>query len=152
MSNYLIHDNGGRPFLVQVDKEYIRVYKKKSESSRKYNELIMGIEKYDHVFIGRDEKTGNEGHSILVKCDPYNYVRIGDSIYQFTTSDEIKEYVAPIGNSDVVYDWAVGTNNVYLLLEKTYFNKEFYDPYVMYYKHTVPFKKIETTVINERIF
>ena len=69
----------------------------------------------------------------------------------FKTEDVINEYFSPIGNADVPYPYAVGTENVYLMIEDAYtslsnfanrrpvtvFQQEAtdQDPYQTYYGH-----------------
>ena len=59
-----------------------------------------------------------EGNSVLVQLAPRVYLFIGLRIYIFKTTDEIVHFYSPIGNNDVPYPWAVGTQNTYLLIEE----------------------------------
>ena len=95
----------------------------------------------DKVFVGYHP--GNEsgkkkevGNSILVKKGN-KYVYIGESVKEFVTTDNIKKYVSPVGNSAVPYPFAVGDQYTYLMLEgKALPNtslKGKKDPYEEYY-------------------
>jgi len=41
-------------------------------------------------------------------------------VYEFSTTDEIKEYKSPIGNNDVPYPVAFGEQNVYFMLDEEF--------------------------------
>ena len=64
---------------------------------------------------------------------------IGNKIYEFKTKDEIVDYMSFVGNSDVPYPYAIGTENTYLMIEDVFIpNKELKvfgneDPYEIYY-------------------
>jgi hypothetical protein len=85
-----------------------------------------------------------KGSSILLKLSANNYLFIGDTIFKFKTKnqDKILHFVSPIGNSDVVYPYAVGEKYTYLLLADEKFiyldnsllipNKSVYDQYYAY--------------------
>ena len=167
MSAYFTHDNGGRPFLVGISNEEktISVYKQNptetdsenddfinEPSNGHYDELVLTIDDFEKVFIGLDEASNTTGHSILVKISPTKYIYIGSVIYEFKTTDEIFVYKAPIGNSDVVYDYAIGGKNIYLLAEKAFFNKKYFDPYTIYYGHKPDSKKMRTKIIHKRLY
>ena len=122
MQEYFIHDNGGRPFKVQVFDNHVLVFKESNnnnddEKQPEYNERVLILDNVQQVFVGHDKRTNNQGHSILIKCSSNHYVHISSCIISFQTTDEIVDYHAPIGNSDVVYDYAVGTKYMYLLAE-----------------------------------
>lgn len=154
-SSYFTHDNGGRPFLVRINREDKTIQVSKSSASdnvEHYDDLVLTINDYEEVFVGFDIETSNHGHAILVKISPHEYIHIGSEIYKFETKDEIYEYVAPIGNSDVVYDYAVGYKNMYLLAEKKFYDKKFYDPYSLHYGHKPNSKKMKIKMIHKRIW
>ena len=54
------------------------------------------------------------GNSILIKIDNNKYVYIGSDIYSFTAETNIIRYVSPVGNNDVPYPLAYGSQNVYV--------------------------------------
>ena len=127
-----------------------------------YGEKIFTVKSYEKVFIGKDyyDFKNNKvslkhdqkcfiGNSILVKLSKYKYIYIGERIYSFTTKDEIIKYVSPVGNSDVPYPYAIGTENTYLMIEdvvipnnllkkyhsvKNNYAMDNNDPYHIYYK------------------
>ena len=110
---------------------------------------------YERVWIGLDpnEKTTtgffskllrpgkvwwHGGNSILLQVAPRKYISIGRDIFKFSTPDDILEYFSPMGNSAVPYPYAVGTQNTYLLTEKTWIPnvvlQDDRDPYGMLYQ------------------
>jgi hypothetical protein len=141
--NYYIHDNRSRPFKVEINGNNIQVFKYITDDAyeeyNKNNYTKLSLElKTDEIFIGKDKNDPkNKGNSILVrKGDEYYY--IGDSIYKFKPNDAIIKYVSPVGNNDVPYPYAVGEDNIYLMIENIYFDKyilpQHTDPYEFYYE------------------
>lgn len=106
------------------------------------------IEKYNSVFIGKSTnkyrkdyaKKPFTGCSILVEIKPLEYVYICDKILQFKTKEKIHTFVSQMGNSSVVYPFALTDNYAYLIIENVYLKRDFgnIDPYEVYYD----FKKI----------
>ncbi len=154
-SIYYIHDNGGRPFKVEIneDKHVVDVYGN-YEESKTYNKKLYST-KYINIWIGKSPKikmtlfSGGhgkkfDGNSILVEIGNLEYVCIGDSIFSFKAIAPIKTYVSPVGNSDVPYPYAVDSDGyIYLMIENVIIHpnektKELFDksdePYEVYYK------------------
>ena len=92
------------------------------------------------------------GNSILAflgqtKEKKNRYLKIGTSVDEFTTDDEIQRYYSVVGNSDVPYPVAIGNKYLFFLsigdliaqpLEK-YANlseKQMSDAYTYFYGHT----------------
>lgn len=151
MVSYLIHDNGGRPFKVIINSVKVSIYKLDKED--KYTILVKEY-KIIKKFIGKSNGANKisdhskasakqfNGNSILLQILDNKYVYIGSDIYEFTINDEIKKYVSPVGHSDVPYPVAVGTENVYFMLDKQfvpieYFSKkiDWNDAYILFYGH-----------------
>lgn len=171
--NYLIHDNGDRPFMVEIEGNnasiYRKEYSKDTDEIKSYNQLIRSYV-CDEIFIGQDltEDKYFEGNSILLKLRntkniENTYVFIGSIIYEFTCDEEIKQYKSPVGNSDVPYPYAIGTENVYLLVEDVIIplTPEYIDavngddPYDLYYsdrKKMKEYKYIKQKLIYGRIW
>lgn len=148
MPKYYIHDNGGRPFMVNVntkdkslevfkfDKKAYDLYIEKTYHPKKneyisddndvkyYTKSILKIPKYQKVFIGDDwNEKEFKGNSILVNLSDMNYIFIGWDIYSFKTDEKINEYRSPVGNSDVPYPYAVSKNYVYFMIDNQYADK-----------------------------
>lgn len=149
-TNYLIHDNGGRPFAVQLKPNKTFAVYKQSQIAEKgkdyvfytgpYDKEIIKPSKYMRVFVGRCPEYGKkfDGNTILVQISDKNYIYIGETIYQVRIDDEILGYKSPVVGSDVPYAYAYGTKNTYLFLEDTYIPNELLtrkDPYEQYYGH-----------------
>ncbi len=152
---YKIHDNGGRPFQVFINKEFVLVYKQVDSGEDENGDWKIIYSKFPslvflnpkRVFIGdspRNKMTefgGGygpkfDGNSILVNTDDNNYVYIGPEIYSFTSKSEIVEYVSHVGNNDVPYPYAIDKDgNIYLMLEEVILIKrgKLEEPYQYYY-------------------
>jgi hypothetical protein len=161
IQQYLIHDNGGRPFkvIVNFDKKNIKVFKfdkDEVDDNSEEHEIIYDILVYETDFIDVFIGSSNEffevsvkkyqGNSILVQTDGTTYTFIGDMIYSFTSIQQIEEYYSPIGNNDVPYPYAIDINkNIYLMIEYViiipykntfeYLEKEQICPYHFYYRN-----------------
>jgi hypothetical protein len=150
VNKYYPHDNGARYLLVEdyPELQKVVVYKIQQETP---NKKLLET-KYTEIFLNKPPKKifndpiyGHEkGSSILLKLSANNYLFIGDTIFKFKTKnqDKILYFVSPIGNSDVVYPYAVGVGYTYLLLADDKFiyldnnllvpNKSAYDQYYKY--------------------
>jgi len=145
VKSYEIHDNGGRPFRVEIQGNNVSVWKNMNEY-----ELVKGkfvtIEKpekhcfdfeADVLFIGKKSPDGGydglkpkeaEGNSILLQTGS-KYVYIGSEIYEFAPvkGDTIIKYYSNVGHSDVPYPYAIGKTHVYILLEKVAIPLDFFE-------------------------
>ena len=140
----LIHDNGGRPFVMYFSpkKDSATVYKipqefsaidfkemKKKDYFKYYSELVKRFKCKD-VFIGVSPKNEMtkfskgygkkfEGNTNLIKLSDKRYVYVGETIFEFTSLKKIVDYQSPVGNSDVPYPYAIDEkDNYYLMLDK----------------------------------
>ena len=129
---YLIHDNGGRPFLVNVNSNDVSifklpngVYEDKNTSKSDYTELVKEYKNVKKVFIGKSPKIEMtrisagygkyfDGNTILIEIKPKRYCLVAERIVEFSTKDSIEKYVSPVGNNDVPYPLAYGSENVYV--------------------------------------
>lgn len=113
---HLTLDNGGLPFVAEINGDVVRVYQEQFTYS--------DVEK---VFYGEDRK-GDKDATMLLKIGPQKYAYIGSGdIYEFETDEEITEFSSPIGNSAVPYPYAIGEKYVYLMLDKVYVDKSKFD-------------------------
>ena len=145
---YFTHDNGGRPFMVNINKNNVDIYtvsKNFNYEKNDYTDLAMSYKNVKNIFIGKSakgddmyasypnnpakaEKAGL-GNSILLNLSGNKYVFIGEYVYEFETDDHIKEFYSMIGHSDVPYPVAIGTHNVYFLIDKGdygYLSREYF--------------------------
>lgn len=140
-TGYFTHDNGGRPFYVQV-REGIQV--RALTNTDTYGRVVLSLPQYEQAWIG--ENTGRyankhevtaRGNSVLVHVSGNKYIYIGNHIIEFSAPDGIREFHGIMGNSDVVYAFAIGAENMYLFTGNVYLpigevplNT---DPYAFYY-------------------
>jgi hypothetical protein len=161
VKKYDIHDNGGRPFHVEIQENTVKVWKN-MDTYVIINKKFIDIQKPPKqiftitptkIFIGKKSPDGGydglkpsqaEGNSILLFVKPNKYRYIGTEIYDFLTvkGDTIEKYYSNIGNNDVPYPYAVGKTHIYIMIdkvavEKTYFDmkKDIYDQY--YFGHDI---------------
>ena len=138
--NYLIHDNGGRPFKVVVYGKTVEIYK--SEYARNNNGSInydiinysMLVKKLTvkEVHVGQSpcipaaDACGafGKGNSILLHVSGNKYIYIGHEIYEFTMEDAFEAYYSVIGNNDVPYPVLLGSKYVYFMLDHSYLPRE----------------------------
>ena len=125
---YMINDNLTRPFKVVVSKNKISVNRQKKGSwdiKRPYDQLVKKFTKYMGLWVGYDSSIYKfHGNSILIKVSKNKYVYIGERIYEFKTTDEIMDYVSPIGGNNVPYPVAFGQKNVYFMPNQQYIKNE----------------------------
>jgi hypothetical protein len=123
--NYITHDNGGRPFLVDISKDLIRIYThdnteydvepKKSD----YTVLIKEISNFNGYWYGFDNSNFNKktnGTSILIEVEKLRYIFIGVYVIEFVTNEPIIEFRSTMGNSDVTYPYAWSENKIYMFI------------------------------------
>ncbi len=150
VKSYEVHDNGGRPFLVEVSKKHVDVflYDPVSENVKngyRKGKLVLSMD-YTDIFIGDNDlpdprSSRGKGNSILIHRSGSNYVYVGHMIQSFETrnGERIVKYYSPIGNSDVPYPYAVGENYTYFLLDMTTLPNNVLDlkkdAYSQYYGH-----------------
>lgn len=134
---YYIHDNGGRPFKVIVDNKTVSIYKNttKYPEDEIYDELIKTVSAKE-IWVGKssgksymsDHSPAQAkdfiGNSILLELSAKKYMYIGIEIYTFETEDKIESYYSLVGNNDVPYPIALGTENIYFMLDNTYVKRE----------------------------
>jgi hypothetical protein len=141
--NYLIHDNGGRPFKVVVYGKTVEIYKGESkkredgsinfDQEMDYNELIKKLT-VKEVHIGESpcipaaDACGafGKGNSILLHVSGNKYIHIGYKIYEFIMEDTFEAYYSVIGNNDVPYPVVLGSKYVYFMLDNTYLPRDIF--------------------------
>ncbi len=156
--NYFIHDNGGRPFRVEIQGNEVTVFQNMdtyklvdgkfttvSNPEKKIKQFTT-----TNIFVGKKSPQGGydglkpkeaEGNSILLKVGS-KYVYIGSEIYEWTPvkGDTIEKYYSDIGNSDVPYPYTIGKTHIYIMLDKVAVEKSFFDMkddiYQQYYAGT----------------
>lgn len=161
MKQYLIHNNGGRPFKVVIEESedskvsHVSVHQETNQGILPYEEVPFLKYSSKNVFVGKSPLTkmtgfsgahgpNFDGNSILIQIDPTFYIFVGSEIFSFKTENQIIDYVSPIGCSDVPYPYAIDdVGNCYLMIENVQLcsflkTKEIdydNDPYDYYYDH-----------------
>ena len=134
---YYIHDNGSRPFKVIVDTKSVSIYKDtaKYPEEETYDGLVKSLNPKE-IWVGKSsgksyisDHTPAQakefiGNSILLELSAKKYMYIGTEIYTFETEDVIESYYSLVGNNDVPYPIALGTENIYFMLDHTYVKRE----------------------------
>jgi len=162
MKSFAIHDNGGRPFRVDIQGKDVTVWMTKVSYEKvdgQFQDIIHPPKQILEVtaeksFIGKKSPGGGydglkpkeaEGNSVLLEVGA-KYVYIGSEIFEFTPmkGDTIEKYYSDIGNSDVPYPYAIGKTHVYIMLDKVAVSKDFFDMkqgiYQQYYEATTYLK------------
>lgn len=165
--NYLIHDNGGRPFKVEVYGKIVEIYKGEYPKTNNgsidydkaidYSELVKKLViKEVHVgqspCISAADACGafGKGNSILLHVSGNKYIYIGHEIYEFSIEDEFEAYYSMIGNNDVPYPVLLGSKNVYFMLDHAYLPREVFkakmksDDWADAYSFYFGFRSLET--------
>lgn len=176
---YQIHDNGGRPFTVNVDgrKNELTIYVNEYDpvanevkppklfKSYRFLDLWPGD---DPLHLYRKQlgwKSSWKGNTILAKIAAEKYLYIGSEIYEFelVDGDEPVLYESYVGNNDVPYPYLIGKTHTYLFIEGVKVEnaalklKE--DAYAQYYGHVagaVPkvadfASKLKKKVVHRRV-
>jgi len=124
---YYTHDNGARPFKFVASNKGINVYThdlNDNGSTVNYNKHLLRFTKFLGFWVGYDTSQYNfNGNTILIQETKLTYVAITWDIVRFKTSEEILDYVSPVGNSDVPYPVAYTKNYVYFLIDNKYVPK-----------------------------
>ena len=133
---YLTHDNGGRPFLVTIDGKHVCIYRSKAKANmlndfpakEDYSEMVKEYKGVTKIFIGKSSAKSKmakfsgghgskfDGNTILIEISPKRYCHIGCDVFEFSTKDSIQKYDSPVGNNDVPYPLAYGTEYLYFLI------------------------------------
>lgn len=141
--SYLIHNNGARPFRVEVSGKTVEIYKgvygKLADGktidydTMNYNTLLKKLT-VKEVHVGNSPcipaadacGASMKGNSLLLHITGNKYVYVGREIYEFTMEDDFEAYYSLVGNNDVPYPVTLGSNYVYLMLEKKYIPRDLF--------------------------
>jgi hypothetical protein len=134
-------DGNWMPFLVAIKNKTAKIFvigkdiayynSQLEDYDYNFTDLIMEY-KFDEIFIPKGF-TGNissnnsqfknnkvdKGNTILLKIKN-KYICICKDIFEFTTNDDIINYYSPIDRFGDNYPVAIGKENVYFMLDKTY--------------------------------
>jgi len=124
----------------------------------KVNRLLLGkaISNEATRYSGGEEM---ENTSFLLELNNNVYVYVGPLVYSFKSLYKITDFISSVGNSHVVYPWAVDTQNNYYLMDydnvvllNTYkiVDKNNNDPWNYYYDHKSKGIKLPIEVLIKR--
>lgn len=141
---YQTHNNGGRPYQVNISGNNVEIYSLKSNkfhSSYQAKKIFIGkspLNKMTEFSGGHGDNF--DGNSILLHLHDNTYLFIGDTIFSFVSYANIVEYISQVGNNDVPYPYAIDIDgNIYLMIEdvvlkqNTKIKKYDNNPYWYYY-------------------
>lgn len=144
LETYDIHDNGGVPFRVSIDRgnKLCKINCSNNnilDDSQEFNELEDSYEqkyeysfaelltiKYVDIYVG-DVDDEDKGSNILCHLGEGIYMHIGWEIFLFCHSFGIKQFHTPIENNDVPYPYAIDECNNCILLSEKVILENFYD-------------------------
>lgn len=113
METVLTHDNGGNPFQVRIDRDRKVVEVAVASPNPPTTFSPWKTFSYEEIFVGQGTYDSLEfctfsyGNSMLLHVHGPTYVYIGEHVVQFESRAPIAAYVATVGNSDVVYAYAL---------------------------------------------
>lgn len=142
---YITHDNFSRPFLVEHNKNQVRVFKKSKEYNeldydeqeelekkvnpkKLYTDLIKEYRNVKNFFVGRDGSGYNmHGNSVLFELPGNRYIHVGNSVYEFNTDQPVEVFHSIMGNSNVPYPVALTKTDAYFMLDTVYVPRDEFD-------------------------
>lgn len=110
---YKTLDNGGTPFIVDVDKNAVIF---KQAHSYEFQDFFDGA-----------EDGGDENAALLFKIEDNRYLFVGTEIYEFDAPAPIEKFFAKIGNSAVPYPVALTADDALFMLDKKYVARSEFD-------------------------
>jgi hypothetical protein len=163
---YRIHDNGSRPFQVEVSGTTVAIYEGVlPEGEDSYNKIVYTklLKKLTvkEVYVGKStcnsaayiaDACGKwaTGNTILLHISANRYMCVGREIYEFTMEDDFEAFYSVVGNNDVPYPIVLGSKYVYLMLDGIHIPRDIFkapmnatewaDSYAYYYGY----KDLET--------
>jgi hypothetical protein len=135
---YYTEDNGNAKYKVIIGEKNIYVF-----FGPDYTNLVYQIKNLKNIFIGKNTKKYSiydklyTGSSILIEIKKNDYIFIGTKIMNFKTVEPIIEFHSIMGNSSVVYPFALTKSYAYVILENVYLERNFgdKDPYEIFYNN-----------------
>lgn len=147
---YKIHDNGGRPFRVQVDRKnkiakvavhkHIDIDDLSGQESSIYLDLMSfsylafypGRDYDSESIVGMDYADGlgdSHGCNCIFQLNDKTYIHISGRIVSFSLlpGEVIEEHVSFVGHSDTPRSYIVGNNNYYFFDAGTIISRDYLD-------------------------
>ena len=172
MPTYKIHDNGGTPFTVAVDKTaktaVVTSWGYDFDTEKRIKGPVVLTTGYEEIWIGRhsrryepedyyEREPGQLGNTILLRVKGNTYIWIGWKILQFTlpANEIVVAYDSPIGNNDVPYPAVFTNRRVLLMIEEVSVPNDALnlkgDPYAQYYGHGSPSLKKRAARLRAKV-
>ena len=122
--------------LIFVDRKKTQIYTFPNRVDE--HDVIKLIVDFQYKRLFRPNKhleryhiTKSKGESFLFKIGDKKYLHVGESIFTFTTNNNITKYGLNYGFNDVKFPYAYDQTNIYYMLEKKY------EPLEKYKKSTI---------------
>ncbi len=118
---YYPHDNGGRPFEVEINRKRVTIYSlDPDDEHEEYDHFVAEFSDIKKTWIGVDRVYKDEkGTAILLERSDGSLVFVGMNVFSFRLAEpgeKIIQFVADMGNSDVIYSYAItNCGRVYFL-------------------------------------
>ena len=171
MPTYKIHDNGGTPFTVAVNKEdktvVVTRWTYDIDTDKPVKGPVVLTTGYEEIWLGRHtlrydpdhyyHGPGQLGNSILLRMKANTYIWIGWKILQFTlpSNETVVHFDSPIGNNDVPYPTLFTDRRALLMIEGISLPIDVLnpkqDPYAQYYGHIGPSLKKHATRFRAKV-
>lgn len=167
MKTYYPHDNGARPFEVNIAGKIVNVhlrnkvkagYQLKAKLTFSYEKIFIG--KSPLIAMTKDSGASGkkfDGNTLLFELSNGKYIYIGSEIYTFSSICKIAKFISPVGNSDVPYPYAIDKeNNKYLFIEykilpDTIAVRKYKNPYDYYYEENKGKKLSHTILVKKQL-
>lgn len=153
---YYTLDNGSKKYKVIISDKNIYIFPINLDYIFEWISVKRQQSQNKQIFIGKNTKKYSvydglfSGSSILVKMKKNSYIYIGTKIIEFNTLEPIVEFHSIMGNSSVVYPFALTNNYAYLMLKNVFLKRDFgdKDPYDVYYNFKKTNSKYTQKIIN----
>lgn len=119
MASYETHDNGGRPFRVDVSPTTVSVTVQSTGKSAGQFAVQRTWVGADPLRLGPEKfKPWMLGNSVFAELTDGRYLFVGDRVFTFSPmkGDSIDIFQSYVGNSDVPYPYAISNTHTYLML------------------------------------
>jgi len=155
---YMVHDNGGRPFRVEIfSNTELCIYKQSTNAEKGFPYEPYLKQTCQEIWIGQSPECimtivgggfgpAFDGNTILYRlpADKLLYVHIGRDLWQFEALAPIVSFVSPVGNNDVPYPYAIDSKGItYLIVENVVlgadakWQEKSGNPYTFYYANNL---------------
>jgi hypothetical protein len=140
--DYPLRHNYDVPLAVSIHEKDVKVYRhtvpldedlSDSQNLDKFTTLVASYDNVNEIFLGisGDDKyypsLSGICNTILLNTSDNNYVFIDRDGFSFKAIEKIIEYKSPYGANEVPYPFAITENYVYMILDKMYIEKHYFN-------------------------